>query len=104
MMRFLPLLVAAFPLSASLALAQNSPVVSVTEVSFSLAAENRDVVGNPGFQAGENRDVAFEIGRAEGRGADDSAVKRQAPQATLRVAERRTKKAFVVPWQTGVFQ
>jgi len=101
--------VAILPLMASPCLAQNVPVLSVTQVSYGLPAEALAGLSTRAFPAGDKRDVEFDLGRAEGSGFDDAPVKRIAPRATVRVGQEsasrnRTTKPFVVPWQTGVFQ
>ena len=103
-MRLASFLVATVPMLASPSLAQNAAVLSVTQVSFALPGDTLDGLSNRGFPTDGNRDIGFEIGRPEGSGFDAVPVLRAAPRATVRVADRRMKKAFQMPWQTGVFQ
>ena len=103
-MRFMALIVATAPLLASATLAQNAPVLSVTQISYALPGAALDGLSDRGFPTDGNRDIGFEIGSPEGSGFDDAPVVRAAPRAAVRVADRRMKKAFQVPWQTGVFQ
>jgi hypothetical protein len=100
-MRLAAVLLATLPLTAAPCLAQNAPVMSVTPVSFALPAE---VPSARGDVTDGKRDVPFDMGRPEGSGFDDVPAKRAVPRAAVRVAERRAKKAFGVPWQTGIFQ
>lgn len=103
-MRFAAFLVASVPLLASPLLAQNAPVLSVTQVSFALPGDTPDGLSARGFPTEGNRDIGFEIGRPEGSGLDTAPVLRAAPRAAVRMADRRTRKIFQMPWQTGVFQ
>ena len=103
-MRFSVLIVASVALLASPLLAQNAPVLSVTQVSFALPGNTLDGLSTRGFPTDGDRDIGFEIGSPEGSGLDTAPVLRAAPRAAVRVADRRTKKAFEMPWQTGVFQ
>ena len=103
-MRFAAFLVASVALLASPLLAQNAPVLSVTQVSFALPGNTPDGLSTRGFPTEGNRDIGFEIGRPEGAGFDAAPVLRAAPRAAVRVADRRTRKIFQMPWQTGVFQ
>ena len=103
-MRLAALFVATLPLTATLSVAQDAPVMSVTQVSYTLPAAALDGPSTRGFPTGANRDVGFAMGSPEGAGFDDQPVKRATPRAAVRVAERRTKKAFSIPWQTGIFQ
>ena len=103
-MRFSVLIVASVALLASPLLAQNAPVLSVTQVSFALPGNTLDGLSTRGFPTDGDRDIGFEIGRPEGSGLDTAPVLRAAPRAAVRLSDRRTKKIFQMPWQTGVFQ
>ena len=103
-MRFAVLIAAIVPLLAAPSLAQNAPVLSVTQVSFALPGDTKDGLSVRGFPTDGNRDIGFALGSREGSGFDAAPVVRAAPRATVRLAERRTKKPFQMPWQTGVFQ
>ena len=103
-MRLIFVMAAAFPCAGTMAMAQTAPVLSVTQVSYSMPAGALDDLSADGFVTNDTRDVAFDLGRPDGSGARDTPVVRVTPRATVRVAQNRTKRAFHMPWQTGVFQ
>jgi hypothetical protein len=103
-MRLAALLVVTLPLAAAPCLAQNAPVMSVTPVSYALPTDTQDALSAKGLLTGDKREVPFEMGIPDGSGFDVQAATRTAPRAAVRMAEKRTKKAFGVPWQTGIFQ
>jgi hypothetical protein len=100
LMRLAALFVATLPMTATLSYADDAPVMSVTKVSFS---QMSDVTLDRGV-AGEGRQLGFDMGRPEGSGLGDTAVKPTAPRPMVRDAQAGSKKAFRMPWQTGVFQ
>jgi hypothetical protein len=90
--------------SAPMSLAQDAPVLSVTPVSFALAKE-AVALRLPGpFDNDNPREVPFSLGEPARAGLEAAPGPRVQPRATQRVAERRAKKAFTIPWMGGVFQ
>jgi hypothetical protein len=99
-MRLVALFLATLPMTATLSCAEDAPVMSVTKVSFSQMSD----VTSDRVIGGADRQLGFDMGRPEGSGLDDTAVRRAAPRATVRDAQSASKKGFRMPWQTGVFQ
>jgi hypothetical protein len=103
-MRLAALVAATFPLTAIPALADNVRVISVTAVSYSLPADPQGALSPRGFPTDGYRAGPFEMGTPEGSGYHGQPVRPVAARAVVRLADRRAKKAFGIPWQTGIFQ
>lgn len=103
-MRPAVLFVALLALIPAGSLAQNAPPVTVIPVSYGLPGDTLPSLSFRGFPTDGSAEPAFEIGRPEGSGARDAPALQARPRAVSRLAERRSKKAFGMPWQTGIFQ
>ena len=89
-MRFSVLIVASVALLASPLLAQNAPVLSVTQVSFALPGNTLDGLSTRGFPTDGDRDIGFEIGSPEGSGLDTAPVLRATSAETSQSRATRT--------------
>ena len=107
-MRLPALIAATLSLSAGTCLAQNAPhnapTMSVTPVAYSLSEDTAQAGLPDGFPDKGSRDLPFEMGQPDGSGFSDAPAAVTKPRGTVRLSAQRSKKAFGVPWQTGVFQ
>ena len=103
-MRLPALIAATLCLTAGASLAQGTPPMSVSRVAYSLSADTEQGVLPGGFPTEGHDRVPFDMGQAEGSGFSDAPAAVTKPRATVSLSAQRSKKAFGVPWQTGIFQ
>ncbi len=108
-MRLAAVFVAIVPLLSGPGLAQDTSVLSVTQVSYGATAAVAQSRLSDNFPGGNRDDIGFDLGRADGSGFVEAEVNKPARRATSRAiqtsaSQNRVKKSFIVPWQTGVFQ